>query len=161
MTGAVTYTLDTDWVPPVDFVLEMYGSTSPASIYDGTTWTQLKNCIIFAAGSTFGAGSSGGSTSVSLNTNYLPSHSHTIGTGSSGGHYHSAAMPSVISGVASSNAIGFNGSGSRRDNYGDRTVTLSSAGGHGHTLTVGSTGSGSSWSVMNPYYAVNIWQRVG
>ena len=55
MTGPVTVVIDSDWVPPVDFVLEMDGSTSPASIYAGTTWTQLKNCIIFAAGSTFRA----------------------------------------------------------------------------------------------------------
>lgn len=161
MYGAVTCPLDTDWVPPVDFVLEVYSSTSPASIYAGTTWTQLKNCIVFAAGSTFRAGSSGGSSSVSLNTNYLPSHSHTVSTGSSGGHYHSTTIPAVVSGVSSSDALGYNESGYSSDKYGDRTVTLSNAGSHGHTLTVGSTGGGQAFDIMNPYYAVNIWQRVG
>ena len=39
--------------------------------------------------------------------------------------------------------------------------TTSSAGAHTHTATIGSTGGGQSFSIMNPYYAVNIWQRVG
>nr|DAR32282.1 MAG TPA: baseplate protein [Caudoviricetes sp.] len=45
--------------------------------------------------------------------------------------------------------------------YGERAVTLSSTGGHNHTLYIGSTGSGQAFNIMNPYYAVNIWQRVG
>ena len=159
MTGAVTTMIDADWVPPVDFVLEIASSTSPASLYAGTTWTQLKNCIIFAAGSTFGAGSSGGSTSVSLNTNHLPNHGHSISTGGAGGHYHSTNIPAAMSGVSSADVIGYNGSGSYK--YGARAVTLSSAGGHNHTLYIGSTGSGQAFNIMNPYYAANIWQRVG
>lgn len=161
MYGAITYPLDTDWVPPVDFVLEVYGSTSPASIYAGTTWTQLKNCIVFAAGSTFGAGGSGGNASVSLNTNHLPSHSHTVSTGSSGGHYHSTTIPMAFQNVESAHGLGTEGSYSSYETYGDRTVTLSNAGSHGHTLTVGSAGGGQAFDIMNPYYAVNIWQRVG
>nr|DAU71816.1 MAG TPA: Baseplate structural protein [Caudoviricetes sp.] len=40
-------------------------------------------------------------------------------------------------------------------------MTTSSAGGHNHTLYIDSAGGGSSFSIMNPYYAANIWQRVG
>lgn len=108
MTGAVTGIADPGWVPPVDFVMEMADSTSPAAIYAHTIWTQLKDCIVFAAGDTFAAGSSGGRAKVTLTT-----------------------------------------------------VTTSSAGSHGHTLTIGSTGSGQAFSILNPYQAVNIWQRVG
>lgn len=156
MTGAVVKSSGSDWVPPVDFVLEMASSTSPASIWAGTTWTQLKNCIIFAAGSTFGAGSSGGNTSASLNTNHLPNHGHSISIGSAEGHSHTTSIPAALYGA---NPIGYNGSGD--ENYGDRAVTLSNAGGHSHTLYIGSTGGGQAFDIMNPYYAVNIWQRVG
>lgn len=159
MTGAVTCKSGSDWIPPVDFVLEMYSSTSPASIWAGTTWTQLKNCIIFAAGSTFAAGSSGGSTSVSLNTNHLPSHGHSISTGNAGGHYHSTVIPAVMTGTSGADSQG-EWAGSTTS-YGDRAVTLSSTGGHNHTLYIGSTGSGQAFNITNPYYAVNIWQRVG
>ena len=159
MTGTVVCQSGSDWVPPVDFVLEMYSATSPGTIWAGTTWTQLKNCIIFAAGSTFRAGTSGGATSVTLNTSHLPSHGHTISTDSAGGHYHSTVIPTAMSGVSGADVIGYNGSGSYE--YGDRAVTLSSTGGHSHTLYIGSTGSGQAFNIMNPYYAANIWQRVG
>lgn len=152
MTGSVVCGTSSEWVPPVDFVLELAVSTSPASMYAGTTWTQLKNCIIFAAGDTFRAGSSGGSSSVTLTTAHLPSHSHGISINWGGAHTHT--IDSSYNG-----GTHFNEGGGTK--LGDNTVTTSSAGGHGHTLYVGSTGSGQSWSIMNPYYAVNIWQRVG
>ena len=72
MTGAVTGIADPGWVPPVDFVMEMADSTSPAAIYAHTIWTQLKDCIVFAAGDTFAAGSSGGRAKVTLTTAEVP-----------------------------------------------------------------------------------------
>ncbi len=152
MTGAVVGLTTSEWIPPVDFVMEMAVSTSPAAIYAGTTWTQLKNCIIFAAGGSFRAGTSGGSTSVTLTTAHLPSHGHTISTGSAGSHTHTITGNSS-SGSFDSSWIGID--------CGATSVTTSSAGGHNHTLYIGSTGGGSSFSIMNPYYAANIWQRVG
>lgn len=152
MTGAVVGLTTSEWIPPVDFVMEMAVSTSPAAIYAGTTWKQLKNCIIFAAGDSFRAGTSGGSTSVTLTTAHLPSHDHAISTGSAGSHTHT-----IIGNVSKNNYatswIGYT--------FGATSVTTSSAGEHNHTLYIGSTGSGSSFSIMNPYYAANIWQRVG
>ena len=156
MTGPVTVVIDSDWVPPVDFVLEMDGSTSPASIYAGTTWTQLKNCIIFAAGSTFRAGTSGGGTSVSLTTSHLPSHNHSVSISSVGNHQHTTTTLTRSSGFSFGAGTNDPSRAARAASY-----TSGSGGGHGHTLTIGSTGNGQSWSIMNPYYAVNIWQRVG
>ncbi len=37
--------------------------------------------------------------------------------------------------------------------------TAASAGSHKHTITVGSTGSGTAFSVVNAYYAVYMWKR--
>lgn len=152
MTGAVTGIADPGWVPPVDFVMEMADSTSPAAIYAHTIWTQLKDCIVFAAGDTFAVGSSGGRASVALTTNELPTHSHNGSTSSSGAHTHTIAC-SNNSGYVFSTGVNYYVS--------DATVTTSSAGSHGHTLTIGSTGSGQAFSILNPYQAVNIWQRVG
>lgn len=154
MTGSVICKFSSEWIPPVDFVLEMATSTSPGEIWAGTTWTQLKNCIIFAAGDTFRAGSSGGSSSVTLTTSNLPAHSHSVSIGSAGAHTHT---------IDSSTASGyiFNELGGSDKSMSSGSVTTSSAGGHGHTLYVGSTGSGQTFNIMNPYYAVNIWQRVG
>ena len=151
MTGAVIGTAKSGWVPPVDFVLEMADDTSPSAIYANTIWTQLKDCIIFAAGDTFAAGSSGGRASVTLTTNELPTHSHSGSTGQSGAHTHT---------IASSTNSGYKFRSAGSDYMGDATVTTSSAGSHGHTLTIGSTGSGQAFSILNPYQAVNIWQRV-
>ena len=152
MTGAVTGIAAPDWVPPVDFVMEMADSTSPAAIYAHTIWTQLKNCIVFAAGDTFAAGSSGGRANVTLTTNELPTHNHSGSTSQSGAHTHT---------VASSNSSGYHFNSGITYRAGSTTVTTSSAGSHGHTLTIGSTGSGQAFSILNPYQAVNIWQRVG
>lgn len=152
MTGAVTGIAAPGWVPPVDFVLEMADDTSPAAIYANTVWTQLKDCVIFAAGDTFAAGSNGGRAKVTLTTNELPTHSHSGSTGKSGAHTHT---------IASSNNSGYNFLSGTTDLASGTTVTTSSAGSHGHTLTIGSTGGGQAFSILNPYQAVNIWQRVG
>ena len=105
MIGSVIKQEDTQWIPPVDAVLEMHSGTSPAAIYPDTVWTQLKNCIIIAAGDTFKAGETGGQARISLTAGNLAAHTHTA--------------------------------------------------------TIGSAGGGRSFNIMNPYYAVNIWQRVG
>ena len=56
MTGAVIYNINSGWVPPVDYVLEVYDDTSPAVMYADTIWMQLKDCIIIAAGDIYTAG---------------------------------------------------------------------------------------------------------
>lgn len=154
MTGAVIYTINSGCVPPVDYVLEVYGDTSPAELYGGTVWMPLRDCIIMAAGDTFTAGTAGGSATAILTTAELPSHTHSGSTSSDGAHTHTvkAMMISYWQG---------------RDNDPHETsgnmknMTTSSAGAHTHTVTVGSTGGGQAWSLMNPYEAVNFWQRVG
>ena len=40
------------------------------------------------------------------------------------------------------------------------TVSIGSAGTHTHTVSIGSTGSGHAMSILNPYYALYLWQRV-
>lgn len=158
MIGSVTYIVDSGWMPPVDYVLEVYGDTSPAELFDGTVWMPLRDCIIVAAGDIFTAGATGGNATVTLTTTNLPNHTHGGACGSAGNHSHTADVSNVKS--------RYPGASKQNSEYGSykagwMSETTSSAGAHTHTVTVGSTGSGSSWSIMGPYYAVNIWQRVG
>ena len=156
MTGAVIYTINSGWVPPVDYVLEVYGDTSPAAMYDGTVWMPLRDCIIMAAGDIFAAGTTGGSTTVTLTTAEMPNHAHAGSTSSTGAHTHIAKVGRNKSGYPGSMTIGTGGYSCQW-----YTTTTSSAGAHTHMVTVGSTGGGKAWSLMNPYEAVNFWQRVG
>ena len=157
MTGAVIYTIDSGWVPPVAYVLEVYGDTSPAELFDSTVWMPLRDCIIMAAGDIFAAGTTGGSATVALTTENLPDHAHGGTCGSAGNHSHTA------SGLTT--AVSSRGDGTGRifetNHFGNKTFTLVSSGAHTHTVTVGATGGGQAFSLMNPYEAVNIWQRVG
>lgn len=156
MIGAVVKPEDTQWVPPVDYVLEMNSGMSPAAIYADTVWTQLKNCIIIAAGDTFRAGGSGGQVQVSLTTENLPAHTHSGSTSTDGAHTH------TIAGSIQQNWIFGPGPAKYRNKQLNVTSSsTSSAGAHTHTATIGSTGSGQAFNIMNPYYAANIWQRVG
>lgn len=154
MIGALVRSEDTAWVPPVDFVLEMSSDTSPAEIYADTTWLKLKDRLLFAAGDTFSVGSTGGAVNTSLAVSQLPSHSHTGSTSKNGGHTHT--IQAVIRGE---------GEGRVKESAnckGDTVaVTTSAAGAHGHTGTLGSVGSGQSFSILNSYYAVNMWRRIG
>ena len=156
MNGSVVKQENTQWIPPVDAVLEMHSGTSPAEIYPDTVWTQLKNCIIIAAGDTFKAGKTGGQAQISLTTSNLAPHTHSGSTSTNGAHTH------TISGSVQSNWVyGLGPTAYRDSRVNIATFSTSSAGAHTHTATIGSTGGGQSFSIMNPYYAVNIWQRVG
>ncbi len=156
MTGAVTYTINSGWIPPVDYVLEVYGDTSPAAMYDGTVWMPLRDCIIMAAGDIFAPGTTGGSTTVTLTTAEMPNHAHAGSTSGTGAHTHTAKVGRNKSSYPGSGEIGSGGYSCKW-----YTTTTSSAGAHTHTVTVGATGGGKAWSLMNPYEAVNFWQRVG
>lgn len=154
MVGALVGNEDTAWVPPVDFVLEMNSDISPAEIYVGTTWLKLKDRLLFAAGDTFSVGSTGGAVNISLAVSQLPSHSHTGSTSKNGGHTHT--ISAVIRGEGEGRVS--NSANCKGDTI---AVTTSAAGAHSHTGTLGSAGSGQSFSVLNCYYAVNMWRRIG
>ena len=41
------------FVPPVGYIWKSASAVSPASIYEGTTWAQIKDRAILAAGSSY------------------------------------------------------------------------------------------------------------
>lgn len=138
----------------------------------------LRNRFIVGAGSTYSVAGTGGTTSVGLLETNLPSHSHSFsGSGSAssdGSHSHGISVS--ISDPGHSHTVHANpggtsgafggGSSGGATNIGSSTNTtgisasasLSTDGSHSHSISVsgsiGSTGSGTAFSVLPPYYAL-------
>lgn len=144
------------FVPPVGYVWKSASAVSPASIYEGTTWAQIKDRAILAAGTSYGNGTTGGSVSKQLATSNLPSHSHACSISSGSSHTHSRYIAQIAS------ANGEYGKMSRSNNFAidNSTITTSSSGSHSHTIEVGSAGSGQAFNVLNPYIVLYAWERI-
>lgn len=142
------------WVPPVGFIMSTGSPTSPAAHYANTSWTQIKNYFIIGAGGNYSLGSTGGSTSHTLTIAEMPAHSHSGSITAVGDHTHTLTA--------------YTGSGSYLDYrdgispyyIGERAYTTSTAGAHTHTVSVGYSGGGSSFSILNPYVGKYVWRRI-
>ena len=124
----------------------------PAGWYlcDGANGTpDLRDRFVIGAGNSYAVAATGGSASRTLTTSELPNHTHSATsstTASDSGHQHTYP----VGGVAGSNApVLSNGVGSNPSTaVGFANITAST------TTTIGATGSGSSFSILNPYYAL-------
>ena len=152
MIGTVKGIGGSAWIPHVGYVWKSADPTSPAELYQGTTWAKIKDRTILAAGDTYTTGATGGSATHTLTVDEIPSHSHTGSTSSAGAHTHT-----VYSGRTE--LYGGGEYGSYYPYSGDSTT--SSAGTHTHTVTVGSTGSSNAFSIMMPYVVRYMWERSG
>lgn len=154
--GIVKGFTGTKWVPPVGFVWKSASSTSPASIYAGTTWSQIEDRAIIGAGSSYANGATGGATSVTLGTSNLPSHNHSGSTSSSGSHTHTVENNYFTT-------SSYYGLPKYGGNYLMNQVTgyTSWAGGHSHSASVNNAGSGSAFSILNTYVVRYMWERIG
>lgn len=151
MVKGLTVAADT---PPVGFVWKSASPISPAAIFAGTTWSQLKDRAIVAAGGSYANGSTGGRASVTLTTKEMPAHNHSGSTSSAGAHTHTANVC-----IASSYDNGVMTFG---DIYiGNATRTTSSAGAHRHSVSIRNTGNGQAFSILNPYIVRYMWERIG
>lgn len=140
--------------PPVGFVWKSASPISPAAIFAGTTWSQLKDRAIIAAGGSYANGSTGGRASVTLTTKEMPAHNHRGSTSSAGAHTHTATVckaDSYNEGVMTWGYI----------HIGNATRTTSSAGAHSHSVSIGNTGNGKAFSILNPYIVRYMWERIG
>lgn len=133
-------------------IIAFKGSSIPSgwALCDGANGTPNLIGKFIRGGSTFTAGNTGGKDNVTLTSSNLPSHSHSAGslyTNSAGSHTHNCYQPRA----------------GKSDNANDRTVmefsdykATSSSGSHSHSIygNTGSTGSGSSFSILPPYYTL-------
>lgn len=149
--GAVS-TPSKTWVPPVGMIITTGSTTSPAALYDGTSWTQIKDRFLIGAGGSYSLGSTGGSFSHTLTTEEMPAHTHTVTITGVGAHIHTISCAQGKKTVYASNSYWWYP-------Y-DKTNTTSSNGSHTHTISCGSTGGNSPFSTLNPYTVKYVWQRI-
>jgi len=124
------------------------------ALCDGGNGTpDLRDRFVIGVGSSHALNSTGGAATVALSTANLPSHSHAgSGTTNSAG----ATTHSVLTAFFGNSAFNpYTGAGNTNLNQ-NTTITLSSSGGHTHSLsgTIGNTGSGQPHNNLPPYYAL-------
>ena len=88
---------------------------------------------------------------------FTASNTWTGSTSSAGGHTHTAQSNGAHTHTAQS--AGAHTHTTTSAGAHSHNLTIASASGHTHTVTVGSTGSGTAFSVMPPYFAVYMWYR--
>ena len=144
----------TSWVPPVGMYVTLGVDTSPAQMWAGTSWVQIKDGFLLGASDTHPLGSTGGAWEHTLTVEEMPAHTHTATIENAGEHTHT-----VGNSYGSSQHTDFWGSSLAKYDFRSTSATGSS-GGHTHQVVVGSAGSGRPFSILNPYVAKNVWKRV-
>jgi hypothetical protein len=150
---------------------------------DGSNGTpDLRNQFIIGAGSSYSPGSSGGSSLVTLSTSNLPSHTHNFSlsgnTDFAGSHVHNISLSdpghhhtyqqtytfvySYWAGGTGS-TVGLTPANTTNSTTGI-TASMNYAPDHTHPInlsgTTSTSGSGSSFSVLPPYYALCYIQKM-
>jgi len=144
---------------PAGMISIWYGSIGsvPSGWYlcDGANGTpDLRDRFIIGAGSTYAVAATGGATSVTLVTNNLPAHTHTAtSTVTDPGHTHTTTWNNINDFTSGSQTPG------AEQNPDDAQGTFNIATNSNTTgitvaTTNASTGSGTSFSILNPYYAL-------
>lgn len=161
-----------DIVHPVGSIWETTTTDDPNSLWTGTTWVKMDaGRVLVAAGSytesgttyTYNLGDTGGEAKHQLSTDELANHTHsgsisntTLTGDTSGasdvGYYNSAS--GIIAVNTSTNKI-IGGSGSGYTVY--RNLSINAT--HGHSLSIGGTGSNAKHENRQPYEVINRWKR--
>lgn len=146
---------------PVGHIYMSTVNTSPATLFGFGTWTAIQGRFLVAENAARPAGTTGGAASVTLAEANLPAHTHSDGTltaASEGTHTHSIGRDQdgatgSVERVLHSSGI----SGAEQVFSGQ----LTSDGAHTHDITgaTGSTGSGTSFSILPLYLSVYMWER--
>ena len=132
-------------------------SSNPSSVYLGTTWQKIEGRFLLGTSGSYAVNSTGGKTNVSLEYNNMPSHRHKVNSSSASiaEHTHQYYIGGGHHG-GSGNTEGYVGG------HAYEGTTLSSGAGTTGTFApyTDYQGSGSAFSIMPPYIAVNIWKRL-
>jgi microcystin-dependent protein len=124
---------------------------------DGSNGTpDLRDRFVIGAGNTYAVAATGGATSKTLSTTEMPSHGHTFSatTGAmSANETHSHTTTNSYY-TPDGSAGTFTRGGSANFTSNNAVNSASTAHTHDVSGTTASTGSGSSFSILNPYYAL-------
>jgi microcystin-dependent protein len=120
---------------------------------DGSNGTpNLTDRFVIGAGSAYAVNGTGGVSSVTLTTNNMPAHTHTAtSVVTDSGHTHNYTSASGSGGQ------GFTGAGV--GNAINNGTTTAASTGITVATTNASAGSGTSFSILNPYYALAFIQK--
>ncbi len=132
-------TLQTNWstlaaVYPVGSIYMSVSSTSPAVLFGGGSWEQLKNRFLIGCGDMYSQGATGGEAEHTLSVSEIPSHNHAYG----------------VYDASSSSSLEIN-------HMAAYTGKVNSTGWGSHTLF---TGEGKAHNNMPPFLAVYMWKRI-
>ena len=149
---------------PVNSLYLSLGNENPSSLWLGTTWVKQEGRFLLGSSNSYSLGSTGGASTVKLAIANLPSHTHPATTAA---HTHTQpthrhAIKDTSSEGSTEELFFYGNKGSGNVNYSNYT---SSAGGEttgsaSPVTSIGSTGSGTAFSIMPPYLVVNIWKRL-
>jgi len=132
---------------PTGIISLWYGSIGsvPVGWYlcDGANGTpDLRDRFIIGAGSTYAVAATGGATTVTLTTGNMPAHTHTVTDPT---HFHSQGGTALN--IGAGNFVESAGAG--QIPYASTNTAAASTG-----ISINTAGSGTSFSVLNPYYAL-------
>lgn len=134
---------------------------NPATVWLGTTWQKIEDAVLRATKSGQASKQTGGSDTATLTVENLASHTHSATTAS-----HSHTQPEHKHGARRADRAGTGGEGNvGGSNSPNAFNDTTSAGGEttgsaSPVTTIGSTGSGKAFSVLNKYYSVHVWLRI-
>ena len=121
---------------------------------DGSNGTpNLTDRFVIGAGSTYAVNGTGGASTATLITANLPAHTHTA-TVTDPGHFHNQSTTFTNSGINGSPISTGNASNSTSASNGVVSTATT-----GISVSNASTGSGTSFSILPPYYALAFIQK--
>jgi microcystin-dependent protein len=148
---------------PINSLYLSLGSENPSSLWLGTTWQKQEGRFLLGSSSTYGLGTTGGASTIKLTVANLPSHTHSATTAA-----HTHTQPAHKHQVGKGEGGYSGGAGYTIAQFNEVIQPLKyteSAGGDttgsaSPVTSIGSTGSGTAFSILPPYIAINIWKRL-
>ena len=148
-----------DLLYPVGSLYLSTADTDPAVALGGT-WQRIRDRFLLAAGQTYAAGATGGQAVQTLTEQQLPPHLHHVeGFTSVDSTTHDHGIPNVGQGGSGSGVYAESWSGGS----GGRALSTDALCiNHDHAVDMDSqsTGGGQPFSILPPYLAVYVWQRL-
>ena len=151
---------------PVGSIYESTDSTSPEVLFGGTWETMEAGRVLVSAGTAstgtvYSSGAKGGEESTGISIDNLPPHSFSGTTSWAGDHNHNMSLPQRHGGDGTNTggAAYFSNGDTGKSSGGNGVGWTSNAGGHNHTFTTNTLGSGVKHNNMQPYEVIHRWKR--
>lgn len=151
---------------PIGSIYESTDPTSPAVLFGGT-WEEMEAGRVLVSsgtattGTVYSSGAKGGEEATGISIDNLPPHSFSGTTSWDGDHNHSMSLPQRHGGDGeNTHGVAYFSNGDTSKSSGGNGVGWTSkAGGHHHTFTTNTLGSGVKHNNMMPYEVIHRWKR--